>query len=999
MYLNCKTYFSLRYGTFSTEELVKTAVSLGVTTLALTNINNTADTWEFVRLCKAEKIKPVAGAEIRNGDQLLYILLAANNRGFAWINHFISSHLTEKNEDAKKLKKPFPEMATGEPFFEDLWDGYVIYPAGSKSPDNLFPNERIGIQPTELSKLFGVPRELIHEKYVVRQPVTVQHKGYHNLHQLLRAVDHNVLLSKLPKAAVCSLNEYFIGPEKVLHYFRLYPDVVTNTYRLLDSCSITMDFGKDKSKKIFSGSAPDDKAFLRKLAWDGMISRYGPHHAEAKIRVEKELSIIDNLGFNAYFLITWDIIRYGQSRGYFHVGRGSGANSIVAYCLRITDVDPVDLDLFFERFLNPHRTSPPDFDIDFSWADRDDVTDYIFKRYGKDYVALLGVFTTFKHRSIAQELGKVFGLAESERKELSENERPERYPKGAIQQTILQYGKFLKDFPNYTGIHAGGVIISEEPIYNYTALYLPPKGFYTTQIDMYYGDDIGLYKLDILSQRGLGHIRDTVDLVQKNHGVSINIHQIKKFKNDENVNQQLSAGNSIGCFYIESPAMRHVLQQLHCRDYETLVAASSIIRPGIGRSGMMREYIYRHNNPGNYTSLHPKLAEILKSTYEVMVYQEDMIRVGHEWAELTMAEADMMRRATSFKYRVKDQMGYLKNKFFENGKRLQYPDEVVAEVWRQIESFAEFSFCKAHSASFAVESYQSLFLKTYYPREFMVGVINNFGGFYGAELYFYELMKAGATVHPPCVNNSDHLTNINRDVVFVGFVHVKDLREDVIEKVVSGREKDGCYRDLLDFIERTDSSIEQLNILIRIGAFRFTGKSKKELMWEAIRLRKKIKKSEASTGLLFDEGTTDLLLPELPVYEMDDVYDEVELLGFPVCNPFEIVDDDPAKYKLAKDMPGNTGQVITLLAYHITHKPVRTINGDMMSFGTFLDKDSQWIDTVHFPEVHRRLPPKAGFYYITGKVTEDFGVYSLEVVNLEKAGIKNREHLAISFTP
>lgn len=531
MYLNCKTNFSLRYGTFSTEGLVKSAVAGGIASLALTNINSTADAWDFVKHCHAEKIKPILGAEIRNGDTLLYILIAANNRGVAWINWFISRHLTEKNEETKNMKCPFPETSSSDPFFADIWDGYVIYPSGTKPVNKLFPNEYIGIKPAEIFQLRNYSRQHIDEKVVIRQPVTIQNRNYHNLHRLLRAVDHNVLLTKLNPGAVCGIDESFIAPEKLLDHFSSYPSVVTTTFNLMDHCHIEMDFGVDKTKKLFGQSAQEDKQQLAGLAYDGMLSRYGNCNEEAKKRIEKELQIITDLKFNAYYLRTHDIINYGKSRGYFHVGRGSGANSIVAYCLGITDVDPIELDLFFERFLNPHRNSPPDFDIDFSWADRDDVTEYIFNKYGYDHVALLGVYTTFKHRSIAQELGKVFGLPESERKQLSAS-GPVKYPAGSLQHTILSYGRHLENFPNYIGIHAGGIIIAEEPIYNYTATHLPPKGFNTSQIDMYFGDDIGLFKLDILSQRGLGHIKDTVQLVRENRGIELNIREVEKFKKD-----------------------------------------------------------------------------------------------------------------------------------------------------------------------------------------------------------------------------------------------------------------------------------------------------------------------------------------------------------------------------------------------------------------------------------------------------------------------------------
>ncbi|PWT70723.1 MAG: DNA polymerase III subunit alpha [Bacteroidetes bacterium] len=991
MYLNCKTYFSFRYGCLSAEQLVKAGAEIGATSLALTNINNTCDAWDFVAFCRQHQIKPILGAEIRNEEKLLYLLLAANNRGFTWINQFLSHHLVESN--------PFPELTSETPFFDDPQDGFVIYPLPGKNIDSLFSNEFIGILPAEINKLHKVSPSF-HHKLVIRQPVTFQHPGYFNVHKLLRCVDKNILVSKLTPESVCSPQEYFMTPSELLAVFRRHPFIVTNTYQIMEACSIQMDFGKDKNKKVFTASAIDDRLLLSKLAYGGLAERYGKNNKAAKERLEKELGIINELGFNAYFLITWDIIHYGQRKGYYHVGRGSGANSIVAYCLQITDVDPIGLDLYFERFLNPHRATPPDFDIDFSWADRDDVIDYVFKRHGKDHVALLGSYPTFQYNAIIRELGKVFGLPKSEIDELAEKgyyngeSRSENFtskPKeDKIKHAILQYGRVIENFPDNLSIHAGGILISEKPIYEYTALYMPPKGFATTQIDMYVAEDIGLYKLDLLSQRGLGHIKDCLSLIRQNRGIDINIHEVEKFKQDKTIRQQIKSGNTIGCFYIESPAMRHVLKKLSCETYETLVAASSIIRPGVGRSGMMKEYIYRHNNPGKFEYLHPKLKELLSETYGVMVYQEQVMLVANGWAGLDMAEADLLRRATSFKNRAREKVHVLKQKFFSNCENVGYPDEVTKEVWRQIESFGSFSFCKAHSASFAVESYQSLYLKTFFPMEFMVAVINNFGGFYSRELYFYELMKTGASIHPPCVNQSSYLTSIRGQDVYAGFIHIKGLEQEISEKIIDIRNRHGEYADLQDFVARTRITPEQLNILIRIGAFRFTGKNKKQLLWDGDLLLKNNKSSTPAHMALFRYETKKLELPELPIYPLDDVYDQVELLSFPLCHPFKLVDEDPAQYVPAAAIKNYVGQSIRVLGYHITQKPVRTIHGHTMSFGTFVDSNLDWIDTVHFPPIYQKAPPQAGFYKITGKVVEEFGVYSLEVTDIKKAGIKKR---------
>ncbi|MEO6915163.1 MAG: PHP domain-containing protein, partial [Chitinophagaceae bacterium] len=635
MYLNCKSWFSFHFGTIRTETLVKRAAELGIETMALTNINNTCDTWDFVEFARNYKIKPVTGTEIRNGSLFCYILLAKNNAGFSAINRFLSEHNGER--------KAFPMKFPGH---EEV---FVIYPFGATAITALEPNEFIGVQSTEINKIFSVPKMLLREKFVVRQPVTFSDKTEYNMHRLLRAIDKNELLSKQDKKDLAEPHETFIGPDDLSKVFINYPELIENTAKVLDSCSIDMEFGVDKTKKVYGGSLADDKDFLRKLAMDGLHRRYGPSNRNALARVEKELAIIDKQEFNAYFLITWDILRYARTRDFFFVGRGSGANSIVAFCLDITDVDPIELDLYFERFLNPHRSSPPDFDIDFSWKDREEMTDYIFKRYGKAKVSLLGSYTTFQTRAVIRELGKVFGLPKEEIDKLGEGGN--NLDEDKIQRQIRRYGSLLKDFPNHMSIHAGGVLISEEPIYQYSATEMPAKGFSTSQIDMFLAEKIGLFKLDILSQRGLGHIKETIEIVKRTRGISIDIRQVEKFKTDPLVAQQIRKADTIGCFYIESPAMRHLLKKLECDDYLTLVAASSIIRPGVSQSGMMRQYIYRYHNPDKFDYLHPVMEELLKETYGVMVYQEDVIKVAHHFAGLDLAEADVLRRAMSGKYR------------------------------------------------------------------------------------------------------------------------------------------------------------------------------------------------------------------------------------------------------------------------------------------------------------------------------------------------------------
>lgn len=981
MYLNCKTFFSFRYGTFSTKELVETAVSLGVTAMALTNINSTCNNWEFVKLCQEQGVKPILGVEIRNEDELLYILIAANNHGLTWINTFLTEHLI--------AKQPFPLVEEATKFFNQHRDGFVIFPLNAKAPGVLSENEYIGLLPGDISRLYNIDLVKYQSKFVIRQPVTVQDKKYFNLHRLLRAIDKNLLLSKLPLSTQCSPEEVFKSPSALLDDFRQYPFIVTNTYKLIDACGIEMDFKVDKTKKVFSASVDDDRVLLEKLAKDGLLTRYGPKNKVASERLAKELKIIYELGFTSYFLINWDIIRYAQSRGFYYVGRGSGANSIVAYCLRITDVDPIELNLYFERFLNPHRTSPPDFDIDFSYTDRDEVIDYIFKRYGKKYVALLGSYPTFQHDAVILQLGKVFGLPVEEIKSLQLTNNPLDH----IQRLIIQYGALMRNFPSNLSIHPCGMLISEEPILHHVAMFMPPKGFPTTQMDMFVAEDIGLNKFDILSQRGLGHIREALSLIKQNKKTDIDIHDVEKFKSDKRVAAQIRDANTIGCFYIESPAMRQLLKKLRCDDYLTLVAASSIIRPGVAQSGMMREYIYRFHHPEKTVYLHPLFEEHMKETYGVMVFQEDVIKIAHYFAGLDLGEADILRRAMSGKYRSNNQFRIIQENFYEGCRKMGHPEALAREVWRQMESFAGYSFNKAHSASFAVESYMSLYLKTYFPKEFMVAVINNFGGFYSRELYFLELLKIGGDIKAPCVNNSDLYTNICGNEVFAGFIHIKGLQSSLIETILEQRKIHGAFLHMQDFIERTNIGLEQLNTLVSIGAFRFTGKGKKHLLWEANFLQKKAQPALQQSHPLFQEKPLEIRLPQLVDYALDDLYDQMEILGFTLTNPFSMVDDDPAKYTPAASLGAFAGKYITVLAYYIARKGVVTKNRDQMFFGTFVDSQLDWIDTVHFPDSARDYPlHTGGFYRITGKVTEDFGVFTLEASKMARVGYKPRSY-------
>ncbi len=972
MYLNCHSYFSFLYGTLSPQELFDEARRHKVKKLALTDINNTSGYIELLRICEENRqeydLQIALGIEFREDDELLCIGIAENNEGFEELNRYLSRH---NAEESPLLSRP-----------SSFSHAYFIYQFGKINPADLLENEFIGIRVNEVSRIARSNCREHLNKLVVHHPVTFKNKIGFNTHRLMRAIDQNIILSRLDKGLEANTNEVMMSePELLAHYWQ-YPQIISNTKSLLENCSIKFELGIPKNKKLFTDDHKKDHGMLRSMALEGFRWRYEKYNSYAMQRLLKELDVIAKQRFEAYFLISHDIVEYAKSKNFAHVGRGSGANSMVAYCLGITEVDPIELDLYFERFLNPYRSSPPDFDIDFSWKDRDDVTNYIIEKHTTERAALLATYTTFLGKSIIRELGKVFGLPKSEIDKIVSHPFQMR-DKDEITRLIFRYADHLHDMPRNLSVHAGGILITEEPIYAYTATVIPPKGYPITHFDMYGAEDMGIHKYDILSQRGLGHIKDTVEIVRETKGIKIDITQTTRFKHDQLVNQLLMQGRCMGCFYIESPAMRMLLGKLECNDYITLVAASSIIRPGVARSGMMREYIHRHHNPNDFEYIHPKMGELMEETYGVMVYQEDVIKVAHHFAGLDLAESDILRRGMSGKFRSRKEFKRVEQKFFDNCKERGYPESITNEVWRQIESFSGYSFSKAHSASYAVESYQSLYLKAYHPLEFMVGVINNFGGFYRTEFYFHEARMSGANIKAPCVNTSDYLTKIIGKDIYMGFIHLKSLEQKIGKGIPVECKQNGPYQSMENFIHRIPLGLEQINILIRIGAFRFTGKTKRTLLWEARLLFGE--KKETRHSMTIFEAPSSYKVPHLEKRQYEDAFDELELLGFSLCDPFSLLENSNFGNVKAIDLKKHIKKQVEIVGYLVTTKNTHTKDHKLMHFGTFVDNKGMVFDTTHFPNTSKKYPFRGkGFYRIKGKVVEDFGYPMIEVSYMNK---------------
>jgi DNA-directed DNA polymerase III PolC len=982
MYLNCHSYYSFKFGTISPEQLLQEAQQKGISCIALTDINNTSGILDFFRMAPKYNVHPVAGIDFRNGTEQKFIGIAKNMNGFKELNDLLSNHL--------KNNQPFENSA---PQFNDA---FIIYPFDT-TQRTLKENEFIGLKFSDVTRLQFSQVKYWPEKMVALHPVTFLERdtrifpdkrevtfGTNHIyyaHRLMRAMDNNTLISKLSESDVANQSEVMLNGNKLRNLFSGFSFAVENADRILNECKIDFTKPEHKNKNLFTGGIAQDEELLRNECKKGMQYRYGNADEKIRQRYEKEIRTIIQMGFTSYFLINWDIVNYARHHGLFYVGRGSGANSMVAYLLNITDVDPVDLDLYFERFINTSRKNPPDFDIDFSSNERDKIIKYIFDKHGEKHTALLATYSTLQENAVLRELGKVFGLPKNEIDLLTEVTISQP---GKINKYLQAYSNFLKEFPSHLSIHSGGILISQEPIHCYTATNSPPKGFPLTQFSMLEAEDIGLNKFDILAQRGLGKIKDAVEIIKQNRNIDIDIHEIEKFKKDEKTKANLRDANLMGCFYVESPAMRMLLRKLKATTYLHLVAASSIIRPGVAQSGMMREYILRFHDETRRQYAHPIMKELMEETFGVMVYQEDVIKVAHYFGKLTLEESDKLRRGMGGKYRGREEFWAVKDIFFSNCRKEGYDEKLIYDIWNQMESFGGYAFAKGHSASYAVESYQCMYLKTHFPLDYMVAVLNNGGGFYALEFYVHEARQCGATIHLPDINKSGHLTCIDDNDIYLGFHLVKDLETNTTEKILSERDRHGQFSSLEEFMNRVSVSIEQLRILIRIGAFRFTGRTKKQLLWDIHAVIGANKKTEVRHEL-FGVSNKKFQLPVLHHGKFDDAFDEIEILDFPLCSHFELLKEPLLTDLCAADLKNHLGKTVSLAGVLVTRKSTHTKKGDAMAFGTFLDRKGKWIDTTHFPAILKQFPFSGrGCYLLTGKVVEEFGFYSLDITAMER---------------
>jgi error-prone DNA polymerase len=1026
VHLHVHSNFSFGLGASPIADLCAAASRRGIETLAVTDRNGLYGAMELVERAAAFGLHAVMGAEVDDGEGRRAVLLAADRRGYGRLCRIITArHTAPRFSLAAFLAEDMEGMVAvtdSIPLLEFLLsaagrtrDIYVEVPprfepyGAVRSPS--------GFSRTHLAafaRKAGLPA-------VVAHPVHFADPGDRDLACMLRSIFTNASYHRVrrsPGDDLCA-SSWLVDGETLRRGAEDIPGAFRSALEIARRCTYLPGTGgmllpRHPGSDGYGASV----ALLRARCAEGLRDRFGAAPPAAAVRrLRYELEMITSMNLADYFLIVSDIASFARGRSIPMCGRGSAAGSLVSYVLGITDVDPVRENLSFERFLHTGRKDPPDVDMDFAWDRRDEVIDFVYRRFGAERVAAISTHVTFGARGALREVARAMGLSDAQ---VSGVARliPWHASAGSIGRicgsavedepwkSVVALAARLDGYPKHLGIHVGGMVVCPGPLADYLPVEIAPKGIAITQWEMTGVEKAGLLKIDILGNRSLSVIDDVLDDVSRDAGTRRRALAMPFFRDggtggrlelaggdrldaDPEVRELLRTGGSFGCFYVESPAMRGLLRKLRCDTFRGLVAASSVIRPGVASSGMMRQYIERARGRP-FRHLHPVMEKLLGETFGVMVYQEDVMRLAYHVGGLSWEDGNLMRKAMSGK-RGGVPVERYRDRFLDGAVRRGLPPDVAREIWRQMASFAGYSFCKAHSAAFAEVSMRALLLRAHFPAEFMAAVLSNHGGYYGTSAYVSECRRMGLRVLPPSVNASEVRCTGRGRSVRVGLGEVAKLGAETAVRIVEERRVGGAFASLEAFLLRMKGRIarDETEGLVMAGAldeFERNG-NRRLLLWECARL-------SAPRAPSLDGSRA---LPSIGFDRRAKAAMEVEALGFPLCcHVMELVRPSLAKLRPveARSLTALRGRKVTVAGMVVTLKPISTSKGEAMSFVSMEDETAIFEVTL-FPSAYRKsrrlLAWSAGPYVVRGTVDDDFGHISvigeeIRPICLEKAG-------------
>ncbi|MGQ9546534.1 MAG: DNA polymerase III subunit alpha [Dehalococcoidia bacterium] len=878
--LHCHSNFSLLDGASHPEDLASRAAALKMPALALTDHNGLYAAIRFYKACLKANIKPIIGAEmtLENGNHLT--LLAKNNKGYSNLCRLITKAQLEHGKGSPLLDpETLDQHASGLICLSGCRKGEIAsaiisgrtekaYELAKRyieifSPENFYVELQNNLYPEDehLCRTLVNLAKSLKLDYVATNNVHYAEKEKHRLHDVLICIKNRTTLDECTSLRLNS--EFYVKSFKEMtQLFKDYPRAISNTIAIAEKCNVNLDFSAYRFPDFPLPEGETATSYLTKLCWQKLHNRYENITPEIESKVNHELALIEKLGLSGYFLIVWDIMDYAERNGIPAQGRGSAANSMVAYILGITRVDPVKNKLFLGRFLNEEMSSLPDIDIDVSTNHRERLIQYVYEKYGLEHTAMVCTYVTFQARNAIREVGKVLGLPAHILDRMAKS--VSSYEARGIEQDLTGIKEFdgyfaslpwqqftslcqeIADFPRHLSIHNGGMLISSSSLSEIVPLEKATMpGRIVCQWDKDSIADAGLIKVDLLGLRMLSLVHEACELVEKNHldypdyigGTKLDLNRLPL--DDEKVYDMICQGDTMGVFQVESRAQMQTLPQIKPRSIEDLTIEVALIRPGPLQGNMVHPYIRRRKGLEKVIYLHPKLKPILEDTLGIILFQEQVIQVATTIADFTPGEADCLRRAITRKRR-REAMDEMRQRFVEGARRNGVERDKASRIFQALEGFAEYGFCKSHAAGFALLCYESAWLKRYYPAEFYCALLNNQPmGFYSPEVIVHDAKRHGIKVLPTDINKSGYNCTIEDGKVRLAFRYVKELGEKAIDRILAERRK-GPYLSLEDFYFKTRLERKVIENLILASAFDSFGYPKRELLWQLGLLEKKL---------------------------------------------------------------------------------------------------------------------------------------------------------------
>ncbi len=866
VHLHVHSPYSFLDGASSMEALLNQAAEWNMPALALTDHSNVSGAVEFQKTALALGLKPIQGAEITTEDKTHLTLLAENKVGY----HSLCRLLTTGYAHGSRHQALVPWKALAENnrglivlsgchhsgiAQAILSKDYPKAKAEALRLVEIFGHSQVYLEMIHsylpftkhlLRELFKLHEEL-HIPLVATNNVHYLRKGDFHIHDLLVCTRTQTRVGELDVERPLNGENYFASPEEMKKRLSPFPDAIKNTLEIAERCEVALDLGRNLFPRYFPDQDPKKSIrVLRELTWDGARQRYRAISPPLKDRIEHELNIIEQLDVADYFLAVWDLVQYAQKQNIRYAGRGSAADSVVVYCLEITNVDAYARGLLFERFLSLERAQKPDIDIDFDARYRDQVAEYVYERYGSERVASVCTFQTYHARSALRDMGKALGFSSAELQQLTKNitgipsdgirtllhRLPElkHHPLHKAKYTkLLDYCAAINGFPRQIGTHLGGLVVSGEPLTTVTPLQPSAKGVLITQFDKNTIEDLGLIKIDLLSLRTLSAVSNTVQEI----GPKLKYNEIPT--DDGATFARLQKGDTVGVFQLESPAQRSLQSRLQADRFEDIVASVALIRPGPIKGNMVDPFIARRHGREEATYIHPKLEKILAPTYGVVLYQEQVIEIATEIAGFTPGESDRLRKVMT-KFRSQKEMEQIGEDFIQKATAQGVGKETAEVIFSYIVGYAGYGFCEAHAVAFADTAYRTAYLLEHYPAQFYAALLNQQPmGFYPPNTLCVQARNRGITIFPLHINASDVEFTADDSSIRIGLKQVKGMEKTFLDSITSAR-KERSFSSVQDFVYRTSVNKDVAENLILGGAFDWFSPNRRALLWNLPKL-------------------------------------------------------------------------------------------------------------------------------------------------------------------